>query len=115
MATQGLYPGIVSTRSIANLGHFELEITIRRGGGGGIADTTRLGPAGKKEDKYIITIRVKYKTRIWEYERTVTEPTAKVAAKLLRTELPQEEAAPDIVVTVQEKPVTEPTIEVYKK
>jgi hypothetical protein len=117
-ATQGLFPGLVTTRSVANLGHFKLEVIIEKlpRGGGGSADTTRLRKPRAEEDKYKVTIRVMYKTRIWEYERVVSKRTAEVTAKLLRAEMPREEAAPDITVsTVVEKPVTEPTIEVYKK
>jgi hypothetical protein len=113
-ATHGLFPGLVSTRSIANLGHFELEIILEPvRGGPGTARTTDL--RRPKKDKYKVTIRVRHKTRIWEYERTVSHVTAQVAAKLIGKELPQHPAANVHVFQVTETPETDPTIEVYKK
>lgn len=115
MATQGLFPGKVTTRSIANLGHFKLEVIIEklpRGGAGTAGRTTKLRNRPEK-DKYKITMRVYYKTRVWEYEAVVGVVRAKVMANLLNKPLPEEPSVE--VYSVTKKEQHDPTIEVYKK
>ncbi len=108
-ATGGFFPGRVTTRSIANLGSFEIEVIIEpvqpTGGGGGYYQPS-------KKDKYKIRIRVSSKGRKWEYESIVNSLTAKVVAKLSGITL----KAPEVQVksvTVSQK-IT-PTIKVDKK
>jgi len=114
-ATHGLYPGLVTTRSVANLGHFKLEVIIEklpRGGPGtaGGAVRTRGRP---EKDKYKVTMRVMYKTRVWEYERVVSHIAASVTAKLIGKPLPEDPSV--TVYSVIEKENEDPNIEVYKK
>lgn len=115
MATQGLFPGRVTTQLVANLGHFFLEVIIEKlpRGGPGTAGGA-VNTAGRREkDKYKVTMRVMYKTRVWEYERVVSHITASVTAKLIGKPLPED---PDVTVySVIEKENEDPTIEVYKK
>ena len=101
-ATNGLYPGLVTTRSIANLGHLKVEISIRRKGGPGTARTTDLS---RKEDKYIVTIRVTYGTRVYEYSREDGRWEANIYAKLMGVEL---STLPDPVVTMDSVTVKQP-------
>ena len=87
-ALNGLYPGLVTTRSVANLGHFEIEVIItpplpdHSGGGGGWVP-------GARPQKWHIKIKVTRKGKVWEYESDVNKATAKVAAKLLRVKIPE--------------------------
>jgi hypothetical protein len=93
MALNGLFPGLVTTRSVANLGVFEIEVIIEPtypGGGGGYVP-------GAKPDKYKVTIRVTMKNgRVWNYSRVVTNTIARVIAKLTGVKF---EEQPDITVT----------------
>tara|TARA_R110000772_G_scaffold81358_3_gene173080 strand:+ start:295 stop:630 length:336 start_codon:yes stop_codon:yes gene_type:complete len=93
-ATEGLFPGLVTTRSIANLGSFEIEVTITpagpAGGGGGYWEDV---PQNKRD--YRINIRVTRKGKVWDYERVVNNWSAKVLAKLLKVKLPDD---PKIIV-----------------
>jgi hypothetical protein len=85
-ATQGLYPGLVSTRSIANLGQFEFEVTIEPipgSGGGGFSYT----PLSVGPTKYKIRIRVTRKGKTWEYEQIVGLTMAKVVAKVINKKI----------------------------
>lgn len=112
MAVQGLYPGLVTTSSVANLGHFKIEITVSPLGRGGPADTTDLS---KKKDKYLVTIRVTYKTRVYEYSREVGKWEANVYAKMLGVELM---TPPDPTITMESVTVKQPeeiTVEVTKR
>lgn len=90
-ATGGLFPGLVSTRSIANLGHFDIEIIIEpvypgTGGGFGIA----------KPDKYKVTFRVTTKNgKVWNYSKTVSVATARVVARISKIKM---EEPPEIIV-----------------
>lgn len=80
-ALNGLFPGLVTHRSIANLGQFEIEITIEpvytQGGGGGV-------PSNVKSDKYKVKIRITRKGKVWKYEQTVGATTANVLAKVIK-------------------------------
>lgn len=112
LATEGLYPGLVSTFSIAVLGALEIEVIIEPvvpsvGGGG-------YGVVLPRKDKYKIKIRVKRKDKVWNYESIVSSTTAKVIAKLMRVEKKE----PEVVlenVTARVKQDIEPQIKVIKK
>lgn len=112
-AVNGLYPGLVTTRSIANIGHLKVEVIIEPlGPGRGIADTTRLS---KKKDKYKVTIRVTYKSRVYEYTSIVSSWIASIYARLLGVEL---KTIPDPEITVESVTVRKPEdiiVEVTKK
>lgn len=111
-AVNGLYPGLVTTRSIANIGHLEIEIVIEGLAPPGIADTTRLS---KKKDKYKVTIRVTYKSRVYEYSSIVGEWLANIYAKLICVELKK---PMDPIVTMESVTVKGPEeiiVEVTKK
>lgn len=114
-ATHGLFPGLVTTRSVANLGHFKIEVTIERiRGGGGGARTTDLRNRAEK-DKYKVTIRVTYKQRWWEKETIVSQAMASVIAKMTGQQL-MTDADPEIEVTsVREVKPDEPQIKVDKR
>lgn len=82
-ALLGLYPGLVTTRSIANLGHFEVEIIIEPvspGGGGGWAPAAPI-------TKYNVRIVVRTKTKVWDYKTTVNVATARVIARVIGKKL----------------------------
>ena len=88
LALDGLFPGLVTHRSVANLGTFEIEITVEPiydgGGGGG-------GYYFPRKDKYKVKIRVTRNGKLWELEQVVNSITAKVICKLLR--IKQEDSA----------------------
>lgn len=110
-ATGGFFPGRVTARSIANLGSYEIEVTIEpvqpsRGGGGG-ADYRPL-----KKDKYKIRIRISSKKKVWEYETITNSITARVVAKLSGITLNVAEVQVKSVTVSQE--IT-PIIKVDKK
>jgi len=81
-ALNGLFPGLVTTRSVANLGHFEIEVTITSTGGGGA-----IFPLGNKSNKYKVRIRVTRNGKTWEYESEVGSTMAKVIAKVMKTKI----------------------------
>jgi len=88
-AVEGLYPGLVTTRSVANLGSFEIEVIIQpepQGGGGGYYYEDVV--PGKRE--YRVKIKVTRKGKVWNYEKVVNNFTAKVLAKLLKVKLPED-------------------------
>lgn len=99
LATEGLYPGLVSTFSIAILGALEFEIIIEPevplGGGAGFVRPI--------DAKYILTIRVSRKGKVWETKTKISYSTAKVFAKFLKIQLPQVEIL-DTNVVYQEEP-----------
>lgn len=111
-ATEGLYPGLVTTQSVANLGSYIFEVIIEKlpvgppGSAGGATDLSR------KKDKYKVTMRVRHKDRVWEYERIVGPKTAQVAARLIGKKLNEPDVQVKSVTVVEG---TDPTIEVYKK
>ena len=82
-ALNGLFPGLVSTRSVANLGHFEIEVIIEpvypQGGGGGYVPR----PLNDRPTKYRIVIRITRNGKTWKYEQIVSTAVAKVTAKLI--------------------------------
>jgi hypothetical protein len=83
LALQGLFPGSVTTRSIANLGVFESEVIIEpvvpsRGGGGGFS----AAPLHVKPTHYRVTVRVKYNGKWYEDTQIVDEHRARVIATL---------------------------------
>lgn len=113
-ALNGLYPGLVTTRSIANIGHLKVEVIIEPivGGRTGPASTTDLS---KRKDKYKVTIRVTYKTKIYEYSREVGRWEANIYAKMLGVELM---TPPDPTITMESVTVKDPeeiTVKVTKK
>jgi len=86
LAVDGLFPGLATHMSIANLGSFGVQVIIEPvsyGGGGGYVTA----PTGFKTDKYRIRIIVTRKGKRWSYERIVSTNTAKVIAKLAKIEL----------------------------
>jgi hypothetical protein len=103
-ALLGLFPGITSHRSIANLGHFEVEISIQPvypSGGGYVYE-----PIGRTSvDKYKIKIRITRKGKTWEYEKIVGFATASVIAKLVKIEIQE----PTFEITTNIK-TEEPTV-----
>lgn len=85
MATMGLYPGLVSTWSIANLGHYETEVIIEPVSpsvGGGYVPT----PPGMKPDRYRVTVRVKFNGKWYEETRYEDDLQARVTAKIFGIE-----------------------------
>lgn len=113
-ALNGLYPGMVTTRSIANIGHLKVEVIIEPVDdvGRGIADTTRI--SGRK-DKYKVTIRVTYKNRVYEYSSIVGSWVANIYARMLGVELKK---PVDPTITMESVTVKRPeeiTVEVTKK
>lgn len=109
-ALNGLFPGLVTTRSVANLGHFEIEVIIEPvapSGGGGFYQ-----PLKPSITKYKVKIRVTRKGKVWEYEQIVGSTTAKVLAKVLKKKVAEpiisvvhksmvEENEPIIKVTIK--------------
>lgn len=85
-AVDGLYPGMTTHRSIANLGLFDVEITIEPqpsgSGGGGYYSPLNVGPT-----KYKVKIRITRKGKTWEYEQIVGLTTAKVLAKVTKIKI----------------------------
>jgi hypothetical protein len=81
-ATHGLFPGLVTTSSIANLGHWSVEVIIEpvvpTGGGGGFYT-----PLKPDITKYRVRIRITRKGKVWEYDKVVNLATAKVVAKVI--------------------------------
>jgi len=112
LATEGLYPGLVSTFSIAVLGALEIEVIIEPvvpsvGGGG-------FGVVLPRKDKYKLRIIVRRKDKTWNYETIISSTTARVIAKLNRVK----RVEPQIVVESSAVKVIEkeePTIKVTKK
>ena len=85
-ATEGLFPGLVTTRSVANLGHFEIEVIIEPvgpTGGGGYSYI----PTKNITDKYRVRIKVTYKCKKWEYESLVGSTMAKVVASITKIKI----------------------------
>ena len=109
-ATEGLFPGLVSTRSVANLGAYIFEVIIELLPGG--AGRSPIAGQRHEKDKYKITIRVRHKDRVWSIESIVGKLTAQIAARLLRTKLVEPEVA---VTSVTVAESVEPTFEVFKK
>jgi hypothetical protein len=109
LATDGLFPGLKSTLSIATLGAFTIGIDITPvyptgAGGGGV------GP-NLETDKYKVTIRVSFKDKHWKIERIVNKFMARVAARLTGVKLPEE---PKIVITSVSARTITPEIKVDK-
>ena len=110
-ALNGLFPGLVTTRSVANLGSFEIEVIIEpvtpSGGGGGFYH-----PLKPSDTKYKVKIRVTRNGKLWEYEKVVGSTIARVVAKVIRKKL----AEPSILVTnTSMVENTEPVIKVTIK
>lgn len=90
-ALNGLFPGLVSHRSVANLGHFEIEIVIEpvvHGGGGFSAPITT-------SNKYKVKIRISRKGKSWNYETVVNPSMARVVARFSGINIQE----PKVVVT----------------
>lgn len=105
-AVHGLYPGLVSIRSIANLGQFDIEIIIEPevpSLGGSAGSSAYVKPS---KTKYTLKIRVNRKDKTWEYESKISQTTAKVIAKFLKQELPSVELINANVVE-KEQPAVE--------
>lgn len=106
-ATGGLFPGLVTTRSVANLGAFEIEVIIEpvsTGGGGGYHQPAKA--------KYKIKIRVTRKNKVWNFESEVNDVTARVMAKILKVELKKE---PTVEVTSAKIKTNDPSVKVKIK
>ena len=82
LATHGLFPGVTTHRSVANLGHYEVEIIIRPVTGGGGGGTKWLTPIKDRE----IIIRVTKDGETWEASYVTSkyfaDPIVKVTAWL---------------------------------
>jgi|JI10StandDraft_1071094.scaffolds.fasta_scaffold21845_3 hypothetical protein len=81
LAVQGLSPGDLSTRSVANLGTFEVEVIITpiqppSSGGGYVGGYSKPLPR-----QFRITVRVKFNGKIYEDSQIVDEHRARVIAK----------------------------------
>ena len=63
-ALNGLFPGLVSHRSIANLGHFEVEIIVQPLP----ADQVKVGGSGwlSPIQDHVIIVRIKKDDKVWE-------------------------------------------------
>lgn len=109
LATDGLFPGLVSTFSVAIAGALLLDVIIepiiRPSGGGGYVP-------GARKDKYKVTIRVSRNGKIWKYERVVTNTAARVLAKVLQVKLPEE---PQITVHSVSTSAVTTDVKAYKK
>lgn len=109
-AVDGLYPGLVTTRSIAVLGVFDIEVIIEPirpslGGGGYVPNS--------KIDKYKVTIRVSMKSgKVWNYSKVVSNTMARVVAKSLGVKL---EEKPIITIHSVRTSNPETDIKVHKK
>jgi hypothetical protein len=81
LALGGFYPGLVTTRSIANLGTFDVEVIIPpvvpSGGGGGYFPVAR----NQKPERYRVTVRVSYNGKRYEDSVIVDDYEARVIAK----------------------------------
>lgn len=106
-ALNGLFPGLVTTRSIANLGAFEIEVIITPvqpsfgGGGFGV-------PISSSFNKYKVKIRITRNGKTWEYERVVGSTMAKVVASITNIKI----AEPTFFVTTKLNEQIEPSIKV---
>ena len=112
LATEGLYPGLVSTFSMAVLGLLEIEVIIEpvapSFGGGGYG-----GVVLPRKDKYKLRIIVRRKGKTWNYETIITDTTARVIAKIAKV---KKKEASVVLESVQAKiDREEPTIKVTKK
>ena len=79
-ALGGLFPGLVTTMSVANLGALSIGVSITPivdFGGGGFEH-----PAGSRNNKYKVKFIISRNGKKWEYEQIVGETTAKVIAKV---------------------------------
>ena len=113
MATGGLFPGRVTPTVIANLGHFfSVEIEVVQVPGRGGVGTTRLK---NREDKYKVIMRVKYKTRTWEFEQEVSQKTASVIAKMTGAQIQQEQDPEINITSVQEVKPDDIIVKVEKR
>ena len=88
-ATMGLFPGLVTTFSIAAMGQLEISLTpiepvFEPGLGGGYYGSQFKQSA----TKYLLNIRITRKGRTWEQQSTISHTAAKVIAKFLGRELP---------------------------
>ena len=109
-ALNGLFPGLVTTRSVANLGAFEVQVIIEPVqdlGGGGYS----YHPYSPQLDKYKIRIIVTRKNKKWEYETIVGSTTAKIAARILNKKV----AEPSIKVVTNIRDSEQPTVKVTVK
>ena len=82
LAVDGLFPGIISKRSVSNLGTFETTIIIEpvkpASTGGGYVPVAR----GEKPDRYRVTIRVVINGKRFEDTYIVDDTKARVMAAL---------------------------------
>lgn len=91
MATHGLFPGIVSTRSIANLGHFEIEVIVTEEGAGGGGGSIAAHPGiyvpwkGKPQQrKKSVQIVVKFsKDQVWRRAYVIDSRGADMLVKVI--------------------------------
>jgi hypothetical protein len=81
LALGGLFPGLVTTNSIANLGTFTVEVIIQpvvSNGGGGWVPVSR----GQRPDRYLVTVKITYDGETYETSKVVDDDRAKIDAKL---------------------------------
>lgn len=102
-ALLGLYPGLVSTFSVAGLGQLEITLTpiepeFQPGlGGGGY-----YGPRISSPTKYLLKIRITRKGKTWESQSTISSTFAKVLAKFIGRELPSVSVSQHQVITKEQ-------------
>lgn len=95
---------MVTTFSIACLGHLGIEISIEPevpslgGGSGG-------GYISPSQTKYLLKIKVSRKNKSWDYEGKISRTTAKVIAKFLGRELPAVEVISSNVISTEQPKV----------
>lgn len=111
-AVEGLYPGMTTHKSIANLGLFDFEITIEPQppsgfGGGGFYSPLNVGPT-----KYKVKIKITRKGKTWEYEQIVGLTMAKVLAKVTKIKIAEPTFS---IVNTSMVENTEPVIKVKIK
>lgn len=105
-ALNGLYPGLVSTFSVAVFGQLQIDIELvpelpAGGGGAGYA-----GYVSNKHTKYLLRIKVSRKGKAWDFESKISNTTAKVLAKFIKQELPTV-VVTDIQLHTKEQPEIE--------
>lgn len=119
MATDGLFPGLVSTFSIAVLGTLEFQVQIfeeqptqsthRSGGTIHHSSTTNhsYGNVGHTNNKYSVQVTVSHKGRQWHTKQYAVNGTAaKVLAKVLKVAIQPKHTVTAEHISSTELPIT---------